>query len=132
MWNVLIFEPFSGAGSLTVGALDSGPAGLLGFMVSPTLETGSTEANDRVHTAGTAAGRTRSMEYSLKQLQAGDVPVRRMASLERARAAAMVAEVVEISDGKSVCRGACMRCTASKTRALGSYHPIICRRKSAD
>jgi hypothetical protein len=40
----------------------------------------------------------------LKQLQAGDVPVRRTASLASARVAAMVAEVVEISDGKSVCR----------------------------
>ena len=40
----------------------------------------------------------------LKQLQAGDVPVRRTASLARARVVAMVAEVVEISDGKSICR----------------------------
>ena len=64
MWNVLIFEPFSGVGSLAIGVLDSGTTGLLGFMVSPTLEIGSTEANDRAHTAGTAAGWTRSMEYS--------------------------------------------------------------------
>ena len=68
MWNVLIFEPFSGAGSLTAEILDSGTTSLLGFVVSPTLEMGSTEANDRVHTAGTAAGRTRSMEYSSRAI----------------------------------------------------------------
>ena len=54
----MIFEPFSGAGSLTVEILDSGTTGLLGFVVLLTLEMGSTEANDRVHTVGTAAGRT--------------------------------------------------------------------------
>jgi len=82
MWNVLIFEPFSGAGSLTVEVLDSGTTGLLGFMASAVLEMGSTEAKDRVHMAGTA--------------------VRRTAILARARVVAMMAEVVEVLDGESV------------------------------